>query len=237
VRVFAAGVAVALCAACGPTDTPRPPAGSPVSSPRPGINLADVARVRGELPAGYEVADLVGRVAPLAFWGFGPQWSADPPQCGVLADPLVDGATVRGWSASGPGGIVYVVAAAAARRDAGDVAGGQERSDPGDIAGPDPALTGECGTSTLSAGHTSGTMTAVGAPAIDAATTLGTRTEVITVVEGGTETRSHADTFTAYFDGCVAYTTVLTDPGSSGPVLGADFAAALLVKTVSALRG
>jgi hypothetical protein len=31
--------------------------------------------------------------------------------------------------------------------------------------------------------------------------------------------------------------TVVTDPGSSGPVLDANFAAALLVKTVSALRG
>jgi hypothetical protein len=216
VRVFAAGVAVALCAACGPADTPGPAAESPVSSPRPaGLKLADVARVRGEAPTGYEVADLVGRAAPLAFWGFGPQWNADPPQCGVLADPVVDGATVRGWSASGPGGIVYVVAA----------------------AGPEPAVTDDCGSSTLSAGHTNGTMTTVGAPVIDAATTLGTRTETTTLVEGGTETRSHADTFTAYFDGCVAYVTVVTDPGSSGPVLDADFAAALLVKTVSALRG
>jgi Domain of unknown function (DUF5642) len=180
-----------------------------------------VARVRGDLPIGYEVADLVGRVAPLAFWGFGPQWVADPPQCGVLADPLVDGATVRGWSASGSGGIVYVVAAAVGE-------------DPGH--GPGPALIGECDTSTLSAGHTSGTMATVEAPAIDAAATLGTRTEVVTVVEGGTETHSHADTFTAYFDGYVAYVTVVTDPGTSGPVLGADFASALLVKTVSALR-
>jgi hypothetical protein len=104
-------------------------------------------------------------------------------------------------------------------------------------AGPEPAVTDDCGSSTLSAGHTNGTMTTVGAPVIDAATTLGTRTETTTLVEGGTETRSHADTFTAYFDGCVAYVTVVTDPGSSGPVLDADFAAALLVKTVSALRG
>jgi hypothetical protein len=243
VRAFASCLAVALCAACGPSDAPRPAAGSTVSSTRAaGINVADVARVRGDLPAGYEVADLVGRVAPLAFWGFGPGWVADPPQCGVLAEPLVDGATVRGWSASGSGGIVYVVAAAAfggqERSDPGNVGGGQERSDPGNgRGGPDPALIGECGTSTLSAGHTSGTMATVEAPVIDAAGTLGTRTEVTTVVEGGTETHSHADTFTAYFDGYVAYVTVVTDPGTSGPVLGADFAAALLVKTVSALLG
>ncbi|MDT5190689.1 MAG: hypothetical protein QOI28_2940, partial [Mycobacterium sp.] len=39
------------------------------------------------------------------------------------------------------------------------------------------------------------------------------------------------------FEGYTAYVTVVTDPGSSGPVLDADFAAALLVKTVAALRG
>ena len=218
-RVFAACAAAALCAACGPSDGPRPTAESPAPSSRSSaINLADVARVRGDLPAGYEIADLVGRAAPLAFWGFGPQWVADPPQCGALSDPPVDGATIRGWSGFGPGGIVYVVAAAGS-------------------SVVDPGVLGECGTSTLTAGHTSGTVTTVEAPAIDAATTLGLRTETTTVVEGGTETHSHADTFTAHFEGYTAYVTVVTDPGSSGPVLDADFAAALLVKTVAALRG
>jgi hypothetical protein len=219
VRVFAACLAAVLCAACGPSDTPRPTAESPAPSTRSSaINLADVARVRGDLPAGYEITDLVGRAAPLAFWGFGPQWVADPPQCGVLSDPPVDGATVRGWSGSGQGGIVYVVAA-------------------GGASVMDPALIGECGTSTLAAGHTSGTVTTVDAPAIDGATTLGLRTETTTVVEGGTQTHSRADTFTAHFDGYAAYVTVVTDPGSSGPLLDAGFAAALLVKTVAALRG
>jgi hypothetical protein len=223
VRVFAAGAAVALCAACGPSDAPHPAAGSSApSSQAMGIDLAGVARVRGGLPAGYEVGDLLGRVTPLAFWGFGPQWVADPPQCGVLADPAVDAGTVRGWSASGPGGIVYVVAAAAPP-------GGQERSDSGDV-------TGACSSSTLTAGHTSGTVAMVEAPAIDGATTVGVRTDTTTVVEGGTETHSHADTFTAYLDGYVAYVTVVTDPGSSEQPLDADFAAALLIKTVSALR-
>jgi uncharacterized protein DUF5642 len=226
---LAAGAAVALCAACGPSDAPHPATRSPVpSSQAVGIDLAGVTRVRGDLPAGYEVGDLVGRVAPLAFWGFGPQWVADPPQCGVLADPAVDAATVRGWSASGPGGIVYVVAAA----------GGQERSDAGDVtAGTLPAVLGECASTTLTAGHTSGTVATVDAPVIDGATTVGVRTDTTTVVEGGTETHSHADTFTAYLDGYVAYVTVVTDPGSSGQALDAGFAAALLVKTVSALRG
>jgi hypothetical protein len=218
VRVFAACVAVALCGACGQPDAPEP--ANPTSSRAARVNLAHVDRVRGDLPAGYEVAEIGGRAAPLAFWGFGPQWVADPPQCGALADPA-GAATIRGWSASGPGGIVYVAAAAAS------VA----------LTRPDATLIGSCGTWTLSAGHTSGTVTVVDGPAIDDATTVGLQTDANTVVEGGTETHSHAATFTAYLDGYVAYATVVTDPGSSGPELGADFAATLLVKTVSALRG
>ncbi|MDT5124625.1 MAG: hypothetical protein QOH54_269, partial [Mycobacterium sp.] len=81
-RVFAACAAAALCAACGTTEAPRHTESPEPSSRSSAINLADVARVRGDLPAGYEIADLVGRAAPLAFWGFGPQWVADPPQCG-----------------------------------------------------------------------------------------------------------------------------------------------------------
>ena len=81
-------------------------------------------------PRATRSRDLVGRVAPLAFWGFGPQWMADPPQCGALADPAVDAATVRGWSASGPGGIVYAVVVDSARGDAtvGGGSGGVRRS-------------------------------------------------------------------------------------------------------------
>ena len=65
----------------------------------------------------------------------------------------------------------------------------------------------------------------------------GLSTATTTVVEGGTETRSHADTFIAYLGDYVAFVTVVTDPGSPDPALGQDFAAELLVKTVSALRG
>ena len=90
---------------------------------------------------------------------------------------------------------------------------------------------------TLSAGHSSGSVTLVAAPAIDGAATVGMATVTTTVVEGGTETHSHADTFAAYLGDYVAYVTVVTDPGSPNPPLGQDFAAELLVKTVSALRG
>jgi hypothetical protein len=182
------------------------------------VNPARIERVRADLPSGYEVAALSGRAAPVAFWGFGPDWTADPPRCLALADSVADAATTRGWSASGAGGIVYAVVA-------------------GSAATLDRSLIDECGRWTVSAGHTSGSVTVVAAPAIGGATTVGLSTTATTVVEGGTETHSHADTFTAYLGDYVAFTTVVTDPGSPNSALGQDFAAELLVKTVSALRG
>jgi hypothetical protein len=182
------------------------------------VHPANVDRVQGDLPDGYEVANLTGRTAPLALWGFGPEWVSEPPQCGVLAQPAGEDATVRGWSASGLGGIVYAAVADARQ-------------------GLDPGLVGACGSWALSAGHTSGTVTLVDAPTVDGAATLGMSSDAVTRVEGGTETRSHADTFIAYLGDYVAYVTVVTDPGAAGPGLDAEFAAGLLTKTVSALRG
>jgi Domain of unknown function (DUF5642) len=182
------------------------------------VQPANIDRVQGELPKGYEFGDLTGRSSPLAVWGFGPDWVSDPPQCGALAVPAGEGATVRGWSGSGPGGIVYAVVADAA-------------------VGLDPGLVGECGTWSLSAGHTSGAVTLVAAPAVDGAATLGMSSDATTRVEGGTDTRSHADTFIAYLGDYVTHVTVVTDPGAAGPPLDAQFAAGLLAKTVSALRG
>jgi hypothetical protein len=182
------------------------------------VNPARIDRVRTELPSGYEVAALSGRAAPIVFWGLGPDWTADPQRCGALADPVAGGATTRGWSASGAGGIVYAVVATSA-------------------ATLDQSLIAECGQWTVSAGRTSGSITLVAAPEIDGAATVGLSTTATTAVEGGTETHLHADTFTAYLGDYVAFVTVVTDPGSPNPALGQDFASELLVKTVSALRG
>ncbi|MDT5230130.1 MAG: hypothetical protein QOI39_630 [Mycobacterium sp.] len=182
------------------------------------MNPARIDRVRTELPSGYEVAALSGRAAPIAFWGLGPDWTADPQRCSALADPVAGGATTRGWSASGAGGIVYAVVATSA-------------------AILDQSLIAECGQWTVSAGRTSASITLVAAPAIDGADTVGLSTTATTAVEGGTETHSHADTFSAYLGDYVAFVTVVTDPGSPNPALGQDFAAELLVKTVSALHG
>lgn len=142
---------------------------------------------------------------------------ADPAPCGVLANPAGD-ADVRGWSASGPGGIVYAVVADAA-------------------VGLDPAVRDACATWTLAAGHTDGVVRIIDAPVIDGAATLGMAADATTVVEGGTETHSHADTFVAYLADHVVHVTVVTDPGSSAPGLEPGFAAELLVETVAAIRG
>jgi Domain of unknown function (DUF5642) len=215
VRLFALfAVPVAFAAACG--QSPSAPSSAPSQSSAQ-VNPARIDRARGQLPSGYEVSPLSGRAAPVAFWGLASEWTADPPRCGALADPVAD-ATTRGWSASGAGGIVYAVVAASE-------------------ATLDSSLIDECGQWTVSAGHTSGSTTVVAAPAIDGAATVGLSTATTTVVEGGTETHSHADTFTAYLSGYVAFVTVVTDPGSPNPSLGQDFAAELLVKTVAALRG
>jgi hypothetical protein len=216
VRLFALfAVPVLFAAACGSSPPSTPSTATSVSSTQ--LNLARIDRVRGQLPSGYEVTPLSGRAAPVAFWGLAPDWTADPPRCAALADPVADAKTTRGWSASGAGGIVYAVVAT---------------SD----AALDPSLIDECGRWTVSAGHTSGSVTFAAAPAIDGAGTLGLSTATTTVVEGGTETHSHGDTFTAYLEGHVAFVTVVTDPGSPNPSLGQDFAAELLVKTVAALR-
>jgi hypothetical protein len=216
---MAAGLAVVLwLAACG-----QPPGSSPSTTSVPAadrgvaVNPARIDRVRLELPADYEVADISGLAAPAALWGFGARWIADPAPCATLADPVANGSTPRGWSGSGSGGIVHAVVSEAAAFD--------------------PAVLDQCAQWTLSAGHTSGIVTLLAAPAIADAATVGMATAATTDVEGGTETRSHADTFIAYLGEYVSFVTVVTDPGSPNPPLGPEFAAGLLVEAVAALRG
>lgn len=215
--------AALLCvvAACGESDmSPRSPS-TTTTAAKPQVNPARISRVRGDLPPGYEVADLSGPASAAGFWGFKPGWVTEPAQCGVLAGPVTDDATTKGWSGSGQGGIVHAVVT-------------------GSPASPitlDPAVLGECTHWTVMSGNTRGTVDLVDAPVIDAAATVAMTTSATTVVEGGTETSSSAYTYSAYFAGYLVFVTVVTDPGSPNPALGQEFAADLLVKTVSALRG
>lgn len=217
-HIAAVGAAAALLAGCGAAPDDAEPAAPSVTSAADGvIDPARIDRARYELPPDYEVTTVTGRVTPLAQWGFGPAWSADPAPCGALADPPVDPATVRGWSASGAGGIVYAVAAAGA-------------------APIDPAVIGECGSWRMSAGPSTGTVHLVAAPPVEGAQTVAMNAESLTVVEGGTETRSRARTVMAAEGGHLVYVTVVTDPGSPGAALEGEFADELLTRTVAALR-
>lgn len=210
--VLTAALSVASCAqAPAPTSAPvTTTAAGPVDPSR-------MNRARYELPPDYEIADLGGRVAPLAQWGYGPNWSADPPQCGVLAAPPLDPATVRGWSASGGGGIIYVLAA-------------------GGAAPVDPAVRDECREWTMAAGPTTGSIRLVDTPSVAGMAGVGMAADIVTVVEGGTETRSHAETFVIHEGAHLVAVTVVTDPGSPHPALDGGFAADLLTRTVAALR-
>jgi hypothetical protein len=204
-----------------PGAAPTPSTTAPSVSRGGEVDPANINRVRGDLPPGYEIADVAGVGSPVRLWGFGPDWVADPPQCADLANPAVDGSPVQGLSGSGPGGIVYVVVT-------------------GSTSAPvnlDPGVVAECGQWTVTSGRSAATVNLIDAPHIDGVATLGMATDAKTAVEGGAETDSEARTFTAYLGDFVAVVAVVTDPGSPSPPLGADFAAALLVETVSALRG
>ncbi|MGY4870528.1 DUF5642 family protein [Mycolicibacterium elephantis] len=212
--IVAAAMALAA-SACGAS--PVPPSPSPTPDH---VDPARIDRVRAELPAGYEFAAVPRGTSPVELWGYGGGWKADPARCAALADPVPAATTTAGWSASGPGGIVYAV-----------VLGAPE---PVQL---DSALFDDCGRWTLSGGQRHSTVTFTPAPTVERAETVATVTDSSTVVEGGTQTRSYARTVTAYLGSHVAYVAVVTDPGSPNPQLGQEFAAGLLQEAVSALRG
>jgi hypothetical protein len=182
-----------------------------------------IKRVRGDLPPGYEVADIAGPAGLPGFWGFRPGWAADPPQCAGLVDPIAapaETAGARGLSGSGPGGIVYVVVVTA----------------PLGALALDPALPTECGQFTMAFGRSTASVNLIDAPPVPGAATVGMTTAIRTVVESGNETDSQAHTFSAYVGDHFVFVTLVTDPGSPDPPLPPEFAADLLVKTVAALR-
>jgi len=217
------GAAVALLAACGQSPDPRPaPSSSKAAAGTTHINLANIERVGGELPAGYEVGTVEGSASPAGFWGFGSGWAADPPHCAGLVDPV--GATAgfaKGVSGSGAGGIVYAVVV----------------TSPSGPVALDPAVVADCGHWTMAHGSATASVDLIDAPPIDGVATLGMVSATRTLVEGGSEIASQEHTFAAYLGDHYAFVTLITDPGSPYPPLQPGFAADLLVKTVSALRG
>ncbi|TRW82167.1 hypothetical protein FK535_13935 [Mycolicibacterium sp. 018/SC-01/001] len=209
-------VVAALSAGCGSAAPPIP-----VTTTSAGhvavVNPARIERSRAALPDGYEFAAYQGPPAPVALWGMRVLAVTDPPQCAALGAPAADASTTRGWSGSGPGGIAYAM-----------IARKPDGSDP---------LPSECARWTVTAGPTTATVVATPAPVITDAEVVGMRTDTRTVVEGGTETRLHAETYIASLDDYVCIVSLVTDPGSVQSPLRPDFAAHLLTETVAALRG
>jgi hypothetical protein len=227
-RPFWIGTAVMLlAAACAHSSAPAPSASRSATPSAHGtaVNPASIKRVARELPPGYEVTTgIPNGASPRVIWDLAgdiADAAVKPPQCATLADPG-DGRdqSAQGVSASGSGGIVYAVVVA--------------------LPGPvdlDHNIVAECRQWTMTVGHTTASVGLTDAPHIDAADTLGMVVDVKSSVESGTEIDSRLYTFTAYLGNYYAFTTVTTDPGSALPALTPRFAADLLVKTVSTLRG
>ncbi|WP_310773564.1 DUF5642 family protein [Mycobacterium sp. Z3061] len=209
-----------LLAACAASPAPTPSVASPSPTGHAaGITPANIRRVGRELPPGYEVSNIARAASPRAIWGLGEQPAANPPECGALADPAAGREQpAQGISGSGPGGIVDAVVVAAPAALSRDIVAGCTHWD-------------------LTAGRTVVSVGLIDAPQVDGAQTLGMVADIRAAVESGSEIDSRAYTFVAYLGDYYAFTTLTTDPGSILPPLPPQFAADLLVKTVSTLRG
>jgi hypothetical protein len=219
-RLWIGALVTVFAVTCACSAVPKTaPSGRSVSAVH--INPANVRRVAGELPPGYEVTKVAGISAPAGLWGLGAASTARPPQCAALADPAQGhGESAQGVSGSGAGGIVDAMVTA---------------SPSGPVA-LDPNLIAQCRKWTMSSGRATARIRLIDPPRIDGVETLGMASDTTTSVEGGIETVSRAYTFIAYLGDYYAFTTLITDPGSAQTSLTPQFAADLLVKTVSALR-
>ncbi|OBA57555.1 hypothetical protein A5647_24030 [Mycobacterium sp. 1100029.7] len=188
--------------------------------PAAAVNPANIKRVVRDLPPHYEVSSgIPSGASPRSIWGLDPDVTSKPAACAVLADPSTGrDQSAQGLSASGQGGIIDTIVVALPDADL------------------DRNVVDSCGQWTMSAAHTTVDVKLIDPPHIDGVDTVGMAVDVKSAVESGTEIDSRAYTFTAYLGGYYAFTTLLTDPGSALPALPPQFAADLLVKTVSTLR-
>jgi hypothetical protein len=215
-----------LLVGCAQSPAPTAsPASSSSSSAQPvranAINPANIRRVGRELPPGYEVTNVPRAASPLVIWGLGANSAANPSQCMALADPAAGrDQPAQGVSGSGPGGIVDAVVVG--------VPTGLRL---------DHNVVPACAQWELTAGRTIVSVGLADAPHIDGAETVGMVADIKAAVEAGSEIDSRAYTFVAYLGDYYAFTALTTDPGSMLPPLSPQFAADLLVKTVSTLRG
>lgn len=212
-----AALAVAGCAH-SPAPAPSPVPSSPPAH-RAAINPGNIKRVARELPPGYEVTnDIPSGLSPRVIWGVEVDAPAKPPACATLADPGYGlDQSAQGLSGSGSGGIVDAVVVNVA-------------------VALDHSVLANCGQWTVADRHTTARVSLLDAPHIDGAETVGMVADIRTAVESGSQIDSRTVTFIAYLGDYYAFTTLTTDPGSMLPPLPPQFAADLLVKTVSTLR-
>jgi Domain of unknown function (DUF5642) len=216
-------VLMLMVAACAHPPKPAPSAvPAKLSVPRTVVvNPANIKRIVRDLPPGYEATTgIPSGASPRVIWSVEPDAAIKPAQCGTLADPGNGrDQSAQGVSASGSGGIVDAVVVAL----------------PGPVDLP-PDLVAACGQWTMTDEHSVARVHLNDAPHVDGAETLGMVADIKSSVESGTEIDSRTYTFVAYLGNYYAFTTLTTDPGSALPVLPPQFAADLLVKTVSMLR-
>lgn len=217
------GIPVVLLAACAqPHPPPSAPTKSPAAHTTDAVHPANIKRVVRDLPPNYEVTTgIPSGASPRVIWSLEADARAKPAQCASLADPGNGrDQSAQGFSGSGTGGIVDAVVVA--------------------LPGPvdlDRDVVAACDRWTMTDGHTTAGVRLVDAPHIDGVETVGMVADTKSSVESGTEIDSRACTFIAYLGNYYAFTTLTTDPGSALPSLPPQFAADLLVKTVSTLRG
>lgn len=223
------GAIVTVLAACAHSPAPVPAPSASSSTHPGGVNAVNIKRMARELPPGYEVTSAIPSAAsPRVIWGLKGDAAVirtKPAQCATLADPGTGRGQAQGVSGSGSGGIVNAVVVALPAL-------------PGPAA-PDRTLVAACGQWSMSdehTGHIEAGVRLIDPPHIDGAETIGMVADIRTSVESGAQIDSWAYTFIAYLGDYYAFTTVTTDPGSVLPALTPQFAADLLVKTVSTLR-
>ena len=186
------------------------------------VSPARIDRVRQDLPPGYEVVGSTREPPRYRSGGFGPDWTADPRgmrRAGRSGGRCRDDTRLVRF---GVGGIVYAVVTRRRRRKC--------RSN--------PALIAECGSGRWRPGTRRNRHSGRGSDRRRCGD-AGMATDATTVVEGGTETRSHADTFTADPNGRATSRSSPSSPTQARriPRSTASSPPTLLVKTVSALRG
>jgi hypothetical protein len=218
-RLSVGAAVVVLLAGCShPAGRAPSPSAQPAMRP---INPDNIRRVRRDLPPGYEASSITGVTAPQSIWGIGGDGTAKPARCAALADPVGGhGESAQGISGSGSGGTVYAVVVAA----------------PTGRFALEESLLGPCGQWSMTGKRASAHVHLVDAPRVEDAETLGMAAEIVTSVEGGNEIASRVSTFSAYLGDYYVFTAAVSDPGSPNQALTPQFAADLLVKTMSALR-